>query len=157
MKKKYIVRLTAEEREALTTLVNTGKTAAYKIRHAHILLKADADGPDRWIDRRIADAFGCRRQTVEDIRRRFALDGLDVALGRKKQKAPSREKILGGEEEAHLIALACSDAPEGRSRWTLELLAGKLVELNVVETVSRQTVMRTLKKTGCSLTARKAG
>jgi transposase len=154
--KKYIVRLTEAEREELEAMVGKGKAAAYRIKHANILLKADADGPG-WIDVDIAEAFGCCRQTVENIRRRFALDGLDAALERKQRALPPREKILGGEEEAHLIALACSDAPEGRSRWTLELLADSMVELNVVEAVSRQTVMRTLKKTGSSLTGRKAG
>lgn len=156
MNKKYIVRLTENERQELTELVNLGRAAAYKIKHANILLKADADGPG-WTDTAIADAFVCCRQTVENIRRRFVEQSLEAALERKKRALPPREKILDGKAEAHLIALACSDAPEGRTRWTLELLAGKLVELNVVEAVSYRTVQRTLKKTGCDLTAAKAG
>ena len=156
MNKKYIVRLTNDERKSLEKMVNTGKAAAYKIKHANVLLKADADGPN-WTDAMIADAFGCCRQTVENVRRRFVEQTLEAALGRKKRALPPREKILDGKAEAHLIALACSDAPEGRARWTLELLADKLVELNVVETVSYRTVQRTLKKTGCDLTGRRAG
>ena len=156
MDKKYIVRLTDEERQVLDGLVSTGKAAAYRIKHAHILLKADADGPG-WTDTAIADAFGCCRQTVENVRRCFVEQSVEAALERKKRALPPRERILDGKGEAHLIALACSEPPEGRVRWTLELLAGKLVELNVVDSVSKQTVQRTLKKTGCNLTVGKAG
>ena len=148
--KKYIVGLTAEEREQLKELVNKGRTPGYRIRHAHILLKADVDGP-AWLDREIIEAFSCCRATVEGIRKRFVLEGLDAALNRKKRSKPSRENILDGEKEARLIALACSKPPEGRSRWTLELLADELVVLNIVENISYQTVKRALKKTNLSL------
>jgi transposase len=144
--KKYIVRLTDEERHQLEELVGKGHAPAYKIRHAHILLKADANGPG-WTDEAIADAFCCHRGTVEGIRKRFVEQGMQGALDRKHRAKPPREKILDGEGEARLIALACSPPPEGRTRWTLELLADKLVELNVVEQISYQTVRRTLKKT----------
>jgi transposase len=156
MNKKYVVRLAGEERDALMALVNTGKTVAYKIKHANILLKADADGPG-WTDAEIAEAFGCHARTVENVRRRFVLDGLAAALERKKRAHPPREKVIDGEAEARLIALACGPAPEGRARWTLNLLADKMVELEIVESVSYQTVRRTLKKTGCSLIAAPAG
>ncbi len=156
MNKKYVVRLTVEERKALGVLVSTGKAAAYKIKHANILLKADADGP-AWTDARIAEAFVCHASTVENVRRRFVLDSLEAALGRKKREHPPRERILDGEGEARLIALACSQPPEGRWRWTLELLAAKLVELKVVESISYQTVRRALKKTSCNHTAVSAG
>jgi transposase len=146
MPKKYIVRLTRPERQGLEDLVNKGQAAAYKIKHAHILLKADADGP-AWIDAAIADAFCCHIGTVEGIRKRFVLEGLDAALGRKKRAFPPRERILDGAKEARLLALSCSQPPPGRSRWTLELLADKLVALNIVDSISYQTVRRTLKKT----------
>jgi hypothetical protein len=144
--KKYIVRLTDAERDQLEDLVGKGQAPAYKIRHAHILLKADAEGPC-WTDQAIADAFSCHRGTVEGIRKRFVEQGLQGALGRKKREKPPRERILDGEGEARLIAVACGQPPEGRTRWTLALLADKLVELNVVESISYQTVRRTLKKT----------
>ena len=150
-KKKYIVRLTPEERDQLQGLVSRGKTQAYRIRHAHILLKADADGP-AWLDREIAQAFSCNRSTVEGLRKRFVLEGLDSALERKKRANPPTERLLDGEKEARLIAVACSEPPEGRDRWTLQLLADELVALNVVESISYQTVKRTLKKTNLSLT-----
>lgn len=156
MKKKYIVRLTADERRELRALVKKGRAAAYKIRHANILLQADADGP-AWNDQRIADAFGCVRTTVESVRRRCVLEGLEAGLGRKKQSRLSRERKLDGDGEARLIALACSEPPEGRDRWTLELLADKLVRLRVVDSICGQTVRRTLKKTNCSLTGKSAG
>lgn len=146
MRKKYIVRLTSQERQHLTNLVSKGSGQAYKLRHANILLKADADGPN-WSDATIAEAFSCHTGTVEGIRKRCVLEGIDSALERKKRDRPPKEKILDGEGEARLIALACSQPPKGRSRWTLELLADKLVELNVVESISYQTVRRTLKKT----------
>jgi transposase len=156
MNKKYIVRLTDAERERLQALVTKGKAAAYKIKHANILLKGDADGP-AWMDKQIAEAFGCHVHTVENVRKRCVLQGLDAALERKKQARPSRERKLDGEGEARLIALACSEPPEGRDRWTLQLLADELVRLEVVDSISAQTVRRTLKKTNFSLTVRSAG
>ena len=146
MNKKYIVRLPREERESLEELVNKGKSAAYRIKHANILLAVDVDGPG-WSDQQTASAYHCHLNTVKNVRQRFVEQGLDAALHRKRQEWPSRQRILDGEKEARLIALACSEAPEGRTRWTLQLLADKLVELNIVESVSDQTVRRTLKKT----------
>ena len=147
--RKYIIRLSFDERKHLQDLVSKGRTQVYRIRHAHILMKADADGPC-WGDEAIAQAFSCHRRTAEGIRKRFVVQGLDAALGRKKRERPPIEPILDGEKEARLIALACSQPPKGRSRWTLELLADKLVELNIVETISYRTVQRTLKKTNSS-------
>lgn len=154
--KKYIVELTDAERKQLEDLVTKGKTAAYKIKHANILLKADAHGPG-WVDTRIAEAFGCHMHTVENVRRRFVVHGLGRALERKKQDRPSQEIKLDGEGEARLIAIACSQPPEGRDRWTLQMLADELVRLEVVDSISPQTVMRTLKKTNSSPTDRNAG
>ena len=120
--RKYIVRLSCDERKRLQDLVSKGRTQAYRIRHAHILMKADADGPC-WGDEAIAQAFSCHRRTAEGIRKRFVVQGLDAVLERKKRERPPIEPILDGEKEARLIALACSQPPKGRSRWTLELLA----------------------------------
>lgn len=146
MNKKYIVRLTAQERQDLKDLLGKGRGAAYKMRHANILLLADGDGPG-WGDERIAEATSVHPCTVANVRQRFVERGLEAALGRKKQICPSRERLLDGEKEAKLIAIACSEAPEGRAHWTLHLLADKLVELNIVESISHETVRRTLKKT----------
>jgi len=151
MSKKYIVRLSDRERRGLEQLSAKGKTVAYRIRHAHILLKADADGPN-WTDWRIAEAFSCHARTVEGIRKRFVEQGLDAALNRKKREMPPREKLLDGENEARLIELSCSKPPKGRARWTLHLLADKMVELEVVESISHETVRQTLKKTNLNRT-----
>lgn len=156
MARKYIVRLESEEREVLELLVKKGRTQAYRIKHANIMLAVDAGGPE-WSDEETAEAFGCHVNTVANVRQRFVELGLEAALERKKQKSPSRERILDGEKEARLIALACSVPPEGRSKWTLQLLADKLVALKVVESISDQTVRRTLKKTNSSLTCVSAG
>lgn len=149
--KIYIVQLSRQEREYLKGLVSKGKAAAYRRRHAQILLKSDAgpDGPG-WTDRRIVEAFDVSRATVERVRARLVQEGLEAALGRKKQEN-RKAKIIDGDAEAYLIALACSEPPEGRTRWTLKMLAGRLVELHLVETVSRESVRRTLKKTNSSL------
>ena len=146
MNKKYIVRLTAEERKHLENIVSKGKRAAYKIKHANILLKTDADGP-AWSDEAIAEAFSVSIGTVRNVRQRFVERGLSGALERKKQSRPSRRRILDGEKEARLLAIACTKAPEGNTRWTLQLLADEMVRLNIVESISYQTVRRTLKKT----------
>ena len=156
MAKKYIVRLSSEEREELTAFVTKGKTQAYRIKHANILLAVDADGPN-WPDEKVAQALGCHRNTVANVRERFVEDGLEAALERKKQKAPSRERVLDGEKEAFLIATACSSPPAGRAKWTLKMLANKLVELEVVDSVSEQTVRRTLKKTNSNPICASAG
>jgi hypothetical protein len=146
MQKRYVVRLSQEECESLTELVSKGTAPAYKIKHAHILLKADANGPN-WTDERIADAFGCHLGTVGLVRKRLVEGGLEAALERKQREFPPRERILDGKGEARLIALACSTPPDGRERWTLELLADRMVQLRVVEDISYETVRRTLKKT----------
>ena len=156
LSKKYIVRLSAEERTELETLVTKGKAAAYKIKHANILLAADANGP-AWPDQEIATAFSCHPGTVENVRRRLVLEGLDAALARQKQAQPSRPPKLDGRGEARLIALARSTPPEGQDRWTLKLLAGRLVELEVVDSISDQTVRRTLKKTTSGRISRSVG
>jgi transposase len=156
MRKKYIVRLTTEERTTLQAMVRKGRMAAYKIKHANILLAADVEGPG-WADARIAEAFSCHPRSVENVRRRFVLEGLTAALERKKQLRPSRERKLDGEGEARLIALACSEPPDGRDRWTLKLLVEALVRLDVVDCICDQTVRRTLKKTNCGLTCNNAG
>ena len=149
-KKLYIVTLTADERSSLQALISKGRVAAHKRLHAQILLKADA-GPqgDAWKDRQIVEAFDVGRTTVERVRRRFVEQGLDAALNRKRQLNRIARKI-DGRAEAHLIAMACSKPPEGRNRWTLRLLADRLVELEWVDSVSYETVRRTLKKTKSS-------
>ena len=145
--KKYRVTLTTDERESLAALIASGKGAAKKLTHARILLKADAsDGGPAWIDDRIAEAMEVRVATVERVRQRFVEDGLDAALVRKKQDQPSRARKLDGAAEARLIALACSPAPVGRVAWTLEMLADKLVELKIVDSICPDTVRKTLKK-----------
>jgi transposase len=149
--KKYKVTLTAAERQQLQGLIATGKAAAKKLAHARILLKADAaKGGPAWDDQRIADATEVSTDTVARVRQRFVEHGLEAALTRKKQDHPSRERKLDGRAEARLIALACSAPPDGRTEWTMKLLAGRLVELEVVDTVSDETVRRLLKKTNSS-------
>jgi hypothetical protein len=151
--KKYKVTLTAAERQSLHDLVAAGKAAAKKLAHARILLKADAapDGPG-WTDTRIAEAVEVNRTTVEHVRQRFVEQGLEAALVRKKQDRPSRERKLDGDGEARLIALACSQPPRGRAAWTLRLLADRLVELEIVDAISTETVRQALKKTNLSRT-----
>lgn len=156
MRKKYIVRLTPEERQELLALVKRGKGTPSKIKRAQILLAADVDGPC-WQDGRIAEAYHCHRTTPENVRRRFVQEGLEAALERRIQERPSRERKLDGKGEARLISLACGKPPKGRSYWTLDLLADELVRLRVVDSISGQTVRRTLKKTNCSLIGRSAG
>ena len=151
MNKKYIVRLTAEERQELESVVNKGKTQAYRVKHAHILLAIDADGPN-WPDHQAAKAFRCHQNTVRNVRQRFVEHGFESALERKAQDAPSRKRIIDGDREARLISVACGTPPEGRAKWTMQLLADKLVTLNVVESISSQTVWRTLKKTNLNRT-----
>jgi transposase len=142
--KRYIVRLRPEERAQLEALVSKGSASARKIAHAQILLKVDADGP-KWTDEQAAEAFNVHANTVREVRERFVFEGLESALNRKKH--PPREPKLDGAKEAKLIAVACSQPPEGRVRWTLRLLAGRLVELQVVDSISHETVRQTLKKT----------
>ena len=145
--KKYIVTLTAEERQDLHELIAAGKAAAKKLAHARILLKADAaPGGPAWTDDRIAEAFEVSTDTVGRVRQRFVEQGTEAALVRKPQARPSREPALDGAAEARLIALACSSPPDGRKAWTMKLLADKLVELEVVPSISDETVRRALKE-----------
>ena len=145
--KKYRVTLTDEERQGLHDLTAAGKAAARKLTHARILLKADAaPGGPAWTDDRIAEAFDVSTDTVGRVRQRFVERGLEAALARKAQDRPSREPILDGAAEARLLALACSSPPLGRQAWTMKLLADKLVELEVIPSISDETVRRSLKK-----------
>ncbi len=146
--KKYVVKLGSEGRQRLEQVVQVGRAAAQRIRHAHILLAVDeSPGGTKMKDAAAAQAFGVSVRTVELLRERLVEEGLDAALERKKQVRPSIEPMFDGEKEAQLIALACGPKPEGRVRWTLELLADRVVALNVVESCSPQTIMRVLKKT----------
>ena len=156
MAAKYVVRLAPEERSELEALVRKGRTQAYRIKHANILLAVDADGP-HWTDEQTAQAFRCHKNTVSNVRQRFVEGGFEAALERKKQQRPSRTPILDGEGEARLIAIACSPPPRGRARWTLKMLADRLVELEVVDSISDQTVRRRLKKTRPNRTCASAG
>ena len=153
MKKKYIVELTVDERSALEEVVKKLKGTSQKVKRANILLKADAGGPG-WTDARIAEALDCRTKTVENVRQRFVEHGFDVTLSGKKRETPPTEKLLGGEQEAKIIALRLGTPPAGYGKWTLRLLARKVVELEIVESVSYQTVRRTLKKTAWAPSAR---
>lgn len=151
MKKKYIVTLTEAERQMLQAMLSKGKAAARKLMHARILLKADAStGGPAWYDDQIAEGLEVGRATVERVRKDFVEEGLEAALERRNPRR-QYERRLDGDGEAHLIALACSQAPQGRSRWTLQLLADRMVQLEYVEQISDQTVRRTLKKTSLSL------
>jgi len=151
MEKRYVVELTAEERQQLMNLVSKGKTLARKIQHAQILLKADqsARGPG-WTDQRIAEAYGVSILTVGRIRKRLVEHGLEDALVRRQHEQASRRK-LDGAAEAKLVALACSPPPQGRRRWTIRLLADKIVELEIVDSLGRETLRKTLKKTNLNL------
>lgn len=155
-RKKYIVELTSEEREQLKQIIRKGKARAYKIKHANILLKADVNGQGL-SDDKIADMFGCHMNTVAGVRQRFVELGLEAALACKKRSTPPVPKLLDGRKEAKLIALACSKPPQGRANWTLRLLADEMVALEVVETISYETVRRTLKKMSSSRTYANAG
>lgn len=149
--KKYVVELTPEERRGLRDLARKGKAAAYKIRHANILLHVDqSDEGSSWKDAEVAEVFGCHVTTVENVRKRFVLDGLDAAVTRRREGV-GRPRTIDGEAEARLTVLACSEPPEGRPRWTLRLLADKMVELDIVDECSRMTVQRAMKKTSLSL------
>lgn len=146
---KVVVQLTTDQRRTLEQVARAGTRPALTTRRARILLKADADGPDAWTDERIAEALDTTRMTVSRVRQQFAAEGLDGTLHRKKPTGRQYRK-LDGQQEARLIALACSKAPEGRARWTMKLLADKLVELEVVESIDPATVCRMLKKTSSS-------
>jgi hypothetical protein len=146
MEKKYIVRLSDEERSVLEEVVKKLKGTSQKVRRAQILLKADADGP-AWTDKHIAEAFSCRTKTVENIRQRLVERGFTETLEGKKRATPSTEKLLDGKQEAMVIATRLGPPPKGYANWTLRLLARKVVELEIVDSISYETVRRTLKKT----------
>jgi DNA-binding transcriptional ArsR family regulator len=147
MKKKYPVILSDTERAELKSLIAAGTAPARKLTHARVLLKADQspEGPG-WVDEQVADAVEVSQPTVSRVRKQYFEEGLEAALNRRP---PNRHyyRKLDGEQEAHLVALACSEPPEGQARWSLRLLADKMVELDVVDDLSYQTVRRTLKKT----------
>ena len=145
MVKRYVVRLSDSERETLNDLIKKQRVAAQRVLRAQVLLKADADGP-RWTDAKIAAAFDCQRQTVEKIRERFVVEGFDLTVN-GKPKRRVRGKTLDGEQEAKIIALRLGPPPKGFSNWTLRLLAEQAVALEIAESVSYETVRRTLKKT----------
>jgi hypothetical protein len=146
MQKKYIVRLTDEERGELEAVIRKLKGTSQKVRRAQILLKADAEGPN-WTDQRIAEAFGCRVQTVEKIRQRLVERGFAETLNGAKRDKPPTEKLLDGEQEARVIAMRLGAPPAGYANWSLRLLARKVVELEIVASISHETIRRTLKKT----------
>lgn len=156
--KKYIIELTAEEREHLECLRKKERVQPYRRTRAEILLLADQspDGP-AWKDEDIAQAAGVTQRTVEKVRQRLVEQGFKAALERKKRETPPVEPKLTGDKEARIIALACSPAPQGRTRWTLELLAEKLVELKTFDSISPTSVATVLKKTNFSLIGKNAG
>ena len=146
MLKKYVVRLSDAERGELQGVIKKLKGSGQKVRRAQILLKADADGPN-WTDGRVAEAFSCRTRTVERLRQRLVERGFDEALHRVERAQPPVEKLLSGDQEARIIAMRLGPPPKGYANWTLRLLARKVVELEIVDSVSRETIRRTLKKT----------
>jgi len=156
--KKYVVRLSAEEREQLNTMIRKGKSSAQRLMKARILLKADvSEGGEGWSDSQIVEALETSATTVYRTRQQLVEEGFESVLSRKKPSRPSVLPIFDGEKEAKLIALACSEPPEGRARWTLRLLEDKVVELGIVERASDSTIGRTLKKTNSSRTSKHNG
>lgn len=146
MQKKYVVRLTDQERDELNVVIKKLKGTGQKVKRAEILRKADVEGPN-WTDERIAEAFCCRTRTVELIRQRLVERGFEETLNGAKRTAPPIAKLLDGKQEARLIATRLGSPPKGYSNWTLRLLARKVVELEIVDSISHETVRRTLKKT----------
>lgn len=146
MKKRYIVRLSDQERKQLQEVIKKLKGTSQKVRRAQILLKADLEGPS-WTDVRIAEAFSCRPRTVETIRQRFVESGFQETLDGKKRDQPPTRRLLTGDQEAQVIALRLEPAPPGYANWSLRLLARKVVELEVVETISYEALRQVLKKT----------
>ena len=156
MNHKYIVTLTDKERKMLQDLITKGRTQGYRIKHAQILLKLDEIPENQeWTYAKIKEAYHATPHTISQIAKRFVTGGLEAALGRKEQA--NRHKKIDGRVEAHIIAIACSEAPEGRARWTLQLIADELVQLGVVDSISDTAVMETLKKTNLSLGRRRNG
>jgi len=150
--KKHIVRLSMEERETLTKLITSGRGPARMFTRGRILLKADqSDNGPGWSDERISDALDVTVQTVERVRKQLVEEGFDAVLSRRKYTQKVSRKKIDGDLEAHLVALSCSEPPEGRARWTLRLLADLIVELGYVESISHEAVRQTLKKTNLNL------
>jgi Homeodomain-like domain len=145
MRKKYVIRLSEQEREQLSEIARKFKGTSQKVRRAQILLKADVDGPS-WTDQDIADAFDCRRQTVENVRRNLCERGFGQTLNGIKRHDPPTPKLLDGKQEAKIIATRLGKPPAGYANWTLRLLARTVIELSIVESISHETVRRTLKK-----------
>ena len=158
MAPRYKVTLTKEERHDLEAISTKGKRAARTVLYARALLLLDAGehGP-KWFVEKVAEALGVTTRSLEHLKKRFVEEGLSAAIERKERMTPPREILFGGEFEAQLLALACSEAPEGRSRWTVRLLAEKMIELNIVPSVSPMTVCNTLKKMNLSLTKANTG
>ena len=146
MEKKYIVRLTDEERETLRGMIKKLKGSSQQVRRAHILFKADVHGP-HWTDKRIAEALSCRTKTVENVRQRLVTAGFEIARHGEQHQTPPRQKRLDGEQEAKVIALRLGQPPKGFANWSLRLLAEQVVELAIVDAVSHETLRKTLKKT----------
>ena len=146
MIKKYIVRLADAEREVLKEIVRKFEGTSHKVRRAQVLLKADADGPG-WTDAKIAEAFGCRTKTVENIRQRLVTEGFAITLNGQPRLRPPREKLLDGKQEAKVIAMRLGSPPPGFANWSLRLLAERVVALEIAPSISYETVRRTLKKT----------
>jgi hypothetical protein len=146
MQKKHHVRLTDSERSTLLEVVKKLSGSSQKVRRAQVLLKADANGPG-WTDAQIAEAFGCRTKTVENIRERLVTRGFEETLNGKRRDEPPRPKLLSGEQEAKVIAMRLGPPPKGFAAWTLRLLADQVVELEIVSTISHETIRQTLKKT----------
>jgi hypothetical protein len=144
--KKFIVRLSEEERDVLRTITKKLKGSSEKVRRANILLMADANGPN-WKDGQIAEAYGCTPQTVENVRRRLVMNGFEKALNGLVRQDPPTPKKLDGRQEAEVIALRLGDPPKGYSQWSLRLLARRVVELEIVDAISHETARGTLKKT----------
>lgn len=147
MQKKYIVRLSEDERCELREVIKKLKDSSQKVRRAQILLKADVEGAN-WTDARLAEAFGCRTKTVENIRQRLVEKGFEETLNGAPRLRPPTEKLLDGEQEARIIALRLGQPPKGYANWSLRLLSRKVVELGITASISHETVRRTLKKMG---------
>ena len=144
MVKKYIVRLSEEERITLEEVVKKLKGSSQKVLRAQVMLKADANGAG-WIDQKISEAFDCTIKTVENIRDRLVTEGFEIALNGKKPPNPPRSKILSGEQEAQLIAMRLGSSPSGYGSWTLRLLQNQMIELEIIDSISHETVRQTLK------------
>ena len=145
MAKKYVVRLSGQEQAQLLDIVKKLKGTSQKVKRANILLKADVNGAN-WTDVKIAEALSCRTRTIEKIRQKLVTEGLDAVLNRKQRKTPPTPKMLDGKQEAQIIALRLGKPPTGFAHWTLRLLADQVVQLEIAEKISYQTVRRTLKK-----------